>query len=77
MSENTVSRRMRGEAYTEFWWVNLKEGDPFGRPRRKWEDNIKKDLLELGSGVRYWIELSQDRDRRLAVVNAVMKLRVP
>jgi hypothetical protein len=49
---------------------------PFGRPRRRWEDNIKMDLQEIGSGMD-WIELAQYRDRWRAVVNAVMNLRVP
>jgi hypothetical protein len=50
---------------------------PLGRPRRRWEDNIKMDLQEVGCGVMNWIELAQDRDRWRAVVNAVMNLRVP
>jgi hypothetical protein len=50
---------------------------PLGRPRRKWEDNIKMDLEEVGCGVMDWIELAQDRDRWRAIVNAVMNLRVP
>jgi len=50
---------------------------PLGRPRRKWEDNIKMDLQEVGCGVMDWIELAQDRDRWRALVNAVMNLRVP
>ena len=50
---------------------------PLGRPRRRWEENIKKDLQELGSGGMDWIELAQDRDRWRALVNAVMNLRVP
>jgi hypothetical protein len=41
-----------------------------GRLRRRWEDNIKMDLQDKGCGVRDWIELAQDRDRRRAVVNA-------
>jgi hypothetical protein len=49
---------------------------PLGRPRRKWEDNIKMDLQEVGWGVN-WIELAQDRDRWRALVNAVMNLGVP
>jgi hypothetical protein len=49
---------------------------PLGRPRRRWEDNIKMDLQELGWGVK-WIELAQDRDRWRALVNAVKNLRVP
>jgi hypothetical protein len=50
---------------------------PLGRPRRRWEDNIKMDLREVGWGGADWINLAQDRDRWRAVVNAVMNLRVP
>jgi hypothetical protein len=50
---------------------------PLGRPRRRWEDNIKMDLREVGWGGMDWINLAQDRDRWRAVVNAVMNLRVP
>jgi hypothetical protein len=51
---------------------------PLGRPRRRWEDGIRMDLREIGlGGVGVdWIRLSQDRDRRRAVVSAVMNLRV-
>jgi hypothetical protein len=49
---------------------------PLGRPRRRWEDNIKMDLREVGWGGIDWINLAQDRDRWRAVVNAVMNLRV-
>jgi hypothetical protein len=49
---------------------------PLGRPRRRWEDNIKMDLQAVGWGMD-WIKLAQDRDRWRAVVNAVTKLRVP
>jgi len=49
---------------------------PLGRPRRRWEDNIKLDLQEMGCGGMNWIELAQDRDRWRAVVSAVMNLRV-
>jgi hypothetical protein len=48
-----------------------------GRPRRRWEDNIKINLQELGCGVMGWIALAQDMDRSQAVVNVVMKLQVP
>ena len=50
---------------------------PLGGPRRRWEDNIKMDLQEVGCGGMDWIEQAQNRDRWRAVVNAVMKLRVP
>jgi hypothetical protein len=48
-----------------------------GRPRCRWEDNIKMDLQEVGCGGMDWIELVRDKDRWWAVVNAVMNLRVP
>ena len=50
---------------------------PMGRPRRRWEDNIKIDLQEVGCGGMDWIELAQDWGRWRALVNAVMNLRVP
>jgi len=50
---------------------------PLGRPRRRWEDNIKIDVQEVGCGSMDWIELAQDRDRWRALVTAVMNLRVP
>jgi hypothetical protein len=49
---------------------------PVGRPRRRWEDGIKMDLREIGCGGVEWTQLAQDRDRRRAVVSAVMNLRV-
>jgi hypothetical protein len=49
---------------------------PLGRPRRRWENNIKTDLQEVGCGGMDWIELAQDRDSWLEIVNAVMNLRV-
>jgi hypothetical protein len=49
---------------------------PLGRPRRRWEDEIRMDLREIGVGGVDWIRLSQDRDRWRAVVSAVMNLRV-
>jgi hypothetical protein len=50
---------------------------PLGRPRRRWIDNIKMDLLGMGLSVVDWIGLAQDRYRRRALVNSVMNLRVP
>jgi len=48
-----------------------------GRPRHRWEDNIKMHLQEIGWGGLDWIDLTEDRDRWLAVVNEIMNLRVP
>ena len=48
---------------------------PLGRPRRRWEDNIKMDLQEVGVGCGDWMELAQDRDRWRALVSTVMNLR--
>ena len=50
---------------------------PLGRPRRRWVDNIRKDLQEVGCGYVEWIGLAQDRDRWRTFVSAVMNLRVP
>jgi len=50
---------------------------PLGRPRRRWEDNIKMYLQEVRCGGMDWNELVQDMDRRRAFVNGVMNLRVP
>jgi hypothetical protein len=50
---------------------------PLGKPRHRWEDNIKIDLREIGFGDVDWNHLAQDRDRCRALVNTVMYLRVP
>ena len=50
---------------------------PLGRPRRRWVDNIRMDLQEVGCGYTDWFGLAQDRDRWRALVSAVMNLRVP
>jgi len=50
---------------------------PLGRPRHRWEDNIKMDLQEVGCRGMDWIELAHDRDRWRALVNAVMNFWVP
>jgi hypothetical protein len=50
---------------------------PLGRPRHRWMDNIKMDLLEIGLNVVDWIGLAQDRYRWRALVNSVMNLQVP
>ena len=50
---------------------------PLGRSRRRWEDNIKLDLEEVGRGCGDWMELAKDRDRWRALVSTVMNFRVP
>jgi hypothetical protein len=50
---------------------------PLGRPRRRWGDNIRMDLVEVGWGDVDWIGLTHDRDRWRALVNSVLNLRVP
>jgi hypothetical protein len=50
---------------------------PLGRPRCRWEDDIRIDLLEVGCGYVDWMELAQNRDRWHALVSAVMNLQVP
>jgi hypothetical protein len=50
---------------------------PLGRPRRRWEDNIRVDLNDIEWGGMDWIDLAQDRDRWRTLVNTVMNLRVP
>ena len=50
---------------------------PLGRPKGRWEDNIKMDIQEVGYGGMDWIELAQDRESWRALVNTVMNLRVP
>ena len=52
------------------------EKRPLGRPRRRWEDNIKMDLQEVGGGGD-WMELAQDRDRLRSLVGMVRNFRVP
>ncbi|KAJ4431658.1 hypothetical protein ANN_20257 [Periplaneta americana] len=84
---NIKSRRLRwaghvarmGESRNAYRvLVGRPEGKrPLGRPRRRWEDNIKMDLREVGCDDRDWINLAQDRDRWRAYVRAAMNLRVP
>jgi hypothetical protein len=56
---------------------NLEGKRPLGRPRRRWMDNIKVDLREIGWDGMDWIDLAQDREQRRVPVNTVMNLRVP
>jgi hypothetical protein len=58
--------------------VGKSEGKrPLGRPRRRWEDNIKMDHREIGFGDVHWIHLAQHRGRWRVLVNTVMNLRIP
>jgi len=50
---------------------------PLERPRRRWENNIKTDLQEVGGGLGDWMDLAQDRDRWRAIMSTVMNFRVP
>ena len=63
--------------YTGFLVKKPKGKRTLGRPRCRWEDNIKMNLQELGFGGMDWIELAQDKDRWRVLVTAVMNLRVP
>jgi hypothetical protein len=72
-----VSRRGEGRGVYRVM-VGKPEGKrPLGRPRYRWENNIKMDLQEMGCGSMDWIGLAQDRDRWRALLNAVINLRVP
>jgi hypothetical protein len=66
----------RGGVYRVLVWKPERKR-PLGGPRRRWENNIKMDLQEVGCGGIDWIGLVQDRDRWRELVNVVMNLRVP
>jgi len=65
-----------GRGIYRVWWGCLSGKRPLERPRRRWEDNIKMDLQEVGCGSVDGIDLPQDRDSWRALVNAVMNFRV-
>jgi hypothetical protein len=50
---------------------------PLGRPRRRWVDNIKMDIREIGWGGVHWMDMAQNRDQWWVLVNTVLNLRVP
>jgi hypothetical protein len=60
-----------------YWWESQKERDHYEDQRRRWVDNIKMDLREIGWNGMDWIELAQDRDQWRDLVNTVISLRVP
>jgi hypothetical protein len=67
-----------GDKRNEYRYLVGKQTEkrPLGRPRRRWMDNIRMDLREVGWGDVDWIGLAQDRNRRKAVVNSVLNLRI-
>jgi hypothetical protein len=67
-----------GEKNAYWILVGKPEGKrPLGRPKCRWEDNIRMELREIGWGGMDWIDLAHDRDQWKALVNTVMNLRVP
>jgi len=72
-----VARMGQGRGVYRVLVGKPEEKTPLGRPRRRWEYNIKMDLQEVGGGCGEWMELAQDRDRWRALVSTVMNLGVP
>ena len=72
-----VARMGEGRGVHKVLVWKPKEKGPLGRPRRRWEDNIKMDLQEVGGSCEDWMELAQNRDRWRALVSTVMNLPVP
>jgi hypothetical protein len=72
-----VARRGEGRVVYRFLAGKPEGKRPLGRPRRRWEDNVRMDLQEVGCGCEDWIGLAQDRDRWRALVIAMRQLRVP
>ena len=71
-----MARREKGRSVHKVL-VGKPEGTrPLGRPKRRWEDNIKMDLQEVGRGCGDWMELAKNRDRWRALVSTVMNFRV-
>jgi len=72
-----VARKAEGRGVYRVLVGKPKGKRPLGRPRHRWEDNIKMDLQEVGGGCGDWMVLAQDRDRWWALVNTVRNLQVP
>jgi hypothetical protein len=66
-----------GRGVPRFLVGKFEEKSPLGRPRPRWEDNIKTDLQDVGRGCGDWMDLAQARDKWRALVNTVRKFRVP
>jgi hypothetical protein len=60
-----------------YWWESQKGKKPLGRRRRRWVDNVKMNLREIGWGGIDWIDLAQDRDQCRALVNTVINFQLP
>ena len=72
-----VVRMEEGRSSFKILTVNTTGNRPYGRPRRRWEDNIRMDLEEIGINAGNWVGSAQDRDYWRALVNAALNLRVP
>ena len=72
-----VARMEEGRGVHKVLVGKLEGKKPLGRPRRRWKDNIKMDLEEVGRGCGDWVKLAQDRKRWQALVSTVMNFRVP
>jgi hypothetical protein len=72
-----VARRETEELQIGFWWRWDERKRPLGRPRRRWEDNVKRDLQDVRWEGMDWIDLAKDRDKWPGLVIVVMNLRVP
>ena len=72
-----VARMEEGRRAFKILTVKLTGKRPLGRPRRRWEDNIRMDLEEIGINARNLVDSAQDRNYWRALVNAALNLRVP
>jgi hypothetical protein len=72
-----VARMGRRGTRTDYWWGKSEGKRPLGRPKRRWVDNIRMYLGEVGWGDVDWIGQAKDRNRWRALVNSVLNLRVP